>query len=132
MKIIQIQSGFCFWDASSVVSSLEEAAERFAPNIVFVEAPDYVREGWGFDPDAEGDARFICPTAPEGWLYDDATGTLYREGGIKPSELKRTPEQLAKENIDLRAQLVAAEEQLTETQLVLCELYESMVGGANG
>lgn len=80
MKIFQIVDGFCHWDASNVISSLDEARERFAPDIVFVEAPDNVREGWGFDASLEGDARFIRPTPPEGWEYDDETGTFYVPG----------------------------------------------------
>lgn len=79
MKIFQILGEVCHWDASNIVSSLAEAAERFAPDIVFVEAPDNVREGWGFDATAEGDARFIRPIPPEGWLYDEETGTFYPE-----------------------------------------------------
>lgn len=89
MKIMQILGGFCHWDASGVVDSLRACAERFAPDMVFVEAPDYVFEGWGYDPDAEGDARFIEPNPPEGWLYDKDTGTFYHpddmvdnDGGI--------------------------------------------------
>ena len=42
-----------------------------------METPDYVFEGWGYDETAEGYERFIKPTAPEGWAYDDATGTFY-------------------------------------------------------
>lgn len=78
MRIFQIFGGFCHWDATAVLPSIADAKERFASDIVFAEAPDYVREGWGYDPSAEGDARFIRPTPPAGWEYDDATGTFYR------------------------------------------------------
>lgn len=84
MKIMQIMGGFCHWDASNAVRDLDECRRRFAPDMVFVEAPDHVREGWGYNPDAEGDARFIRPEAPEGWLYDDDTGTFYPEGEYPP------------------------------------------------
>ena len=83
MKIFQIFNStgddllFCHYDLTSQCPTLEAAASRFAPNIIIVEAPDYVFEGWGFDKTAEGDARFIQPAAPEGWAYDDATGTFY-------------------------------------------------------
>ena len=80
MKFFQILGGICHWDASNVVSSLEEAAKRFAPDIVIVEAPDNVHAGWGYDASLEGDARFIRPTPPEGWEYDEDTGTFYRPG----------------------------------------------------
>lgn len=80
MRIFQILGGFCHWDASNVLSSLDEAAERFAPDIVFVEAPDNVREGWGYDASLDGDARFIKPVPPDGWEYDDETGTFYLPG----------------------------------------------------
>ena len=79
MKIGQIENGFVHWDASPVVPDMEWAANHYAPNIAFVEAPDYVFEGWAFDEDKEGDERFIKPVPPEGWLYDDATGTFYLE-----------------------------------------------------
>ena len=62
MKYFQILDGYCHWDATSVVPNLEYAKEFYAPDIVFVEAPDYVREGWKYDPDLEGDQRFINPS----------------------------------------------------------------------
>lgn len=80
MKIFQILGGVCHWDASAVVHSLDEARERFAPDIVFAEAPDNVHEGWGYDDSLEGDARFLRPTPPDGWEYDDETGTFYVPG----------------------------------------------------
>lgn len=85
MKIFQVFGGFCHWDATAVLPSIDAAAEMFAPDIVFVEAPDYVREGWGFDETAEGDTRFIRPVPPEGWLYDDETGAFYQESDAVPA-----------------------------------------------
>ena len=64
-KIFQILHGFCYWDASSVLNTIEEASQRFAPTLLFVEAPIYVREGWAFDDTKEGDERFVIPVAPE-------------------------------------------------------------------
>lgn len=52
--------------------SAEEARKHFAPNIVFVDAPDTVWEGYGFDPSKQGDARFIRPLLNEGWEYDES------------------------------------------------------------
>lgn len=77
---MQILDDLCHWDATKVVPNLEYAAEYYAPDIIFVEAPDYVFEGWGFNKYLDGDDRFIKPTPPEGWVYDDRTGTFYREG----------------------------------------------------
>lgn len=77
MKIFQILDGFCHWDATSQHPTLASTDGLYAPDIHFVEAPDYVFESWGFDPDAEGDARFIQPTPPDGWAYDEETGTFY-------------------------------------------------------
>lgn len=79
MKIVQVENGFVHWDASPVVPDLEWAAAYYAPNIVFVEAPDYVFEGWAYDEDKEGDARFVQPIAPEGWVYDKTNGSFRRE-----------------------------------------------------
>lgn len=86
MKIFQILNGFCYWDATSIHATLESTNGRYSPEIHFVEAPDYVFESWGFDETAEGDARFIKPIPPEGWLYDDVTGTFYPEHETPPSE----------------------------------------------
>ena len=86
MKIFQIYNGFIHWDATREFPTLESTVGKFPPDCLFVEAPDYVFESWGYDPGAEGDDRFIQPTPPEGWLYDGETGTFYPEGGIPPSE----------------------------------------------
>lgn len=86
MKIVQILGGFVHWDASSSVPSLEAASRLFAADMIFVEAPDYVFEGWGFDPMQDGDARFVRPEPPEGWLYDDATGTFYPKNEPPPGQ----------------------------------------------
>ena len=95
MKVFQIFTSrntdelFCHWDATPKFPTLESTVGHFAPSMLFVEAPDYVFEGWGFDPDAEGDARFVQPALPEPsewttesgelrkWMYDTATGTFY-------------------------------------------------------
>lgn len=86
MKIFQIVNGFCHWDATETVQSLEEAETRFSSEMHFASAPDYVFEGWGYDDSADGDKRFVKPIPPEGWLYDDASGTFYREGDKPVSE----------------------------------------------
>lgn len=77
MKIFQILNGFCYYDATPVHPTLESTAGAYSPEIVFVEAPDYVFEGWGFDDAQEGDERFVKPTPPEGWYYDDETGSFH-------------------------------------------------------
>lgn len=73
-KIFQIFNGFCHWETG--YKSLEETKD-FPPDCIFVEAPGYVHEGWGFDDTKEGDERFIHPEPPEGWAYDEDTNTFY-------------------------------------------------------
>lgn len=85
MKIFQIFNDLCYWDASEVVPNLEFAVERYSPEIKFVEAPNYVFEGWGYDKFKQGEDRFVKPVPPEGWIYDDLTGTFYPEGESLPS-----------------------------------------------
>lgn len=80
MKIFQIVDGFCWWDATDTVRTVDHAREIFPPDCVFVEAPNSVREGWAYDEHAEGDERFIRPEAPEGYEYDEETGTFYPAG----------------------------------------------------
>lgn len=104
MKLFQIESGVCYWDATSKFPTLESTTDHFPPDVLFVEAPDYVFEGWFFDDTAEGDARFIQPTPPEGWLYDIGTGTFYQEGDIAPSD-RPTSEQQLRADIDYLAAL---------------------------
>ena len=77
MKVFQIVEGFCFKDYTPIYNSAAEAAKHFAPDIKFVEAPDYVFENWGYNSKAKGDKRFLKPVPPEGWAYDEETGTLY-------------------------------------------------------
>lgn len=124
MKIYQIIDGFCHWDATDQLKSLENAQSHFPPTDLFVEAPDYVFEGWGYDPLADGDARFIKPEPPVGWLYDDTTGTFYPENETPPSRKKTTAE-LAAENEQLRATI-------TDLELALCDVYETMLAMTGG
>lgn len=86
MKVFQIFKGFCHWDATEQFPTIESTIGKFTPDTLFVEAPDYVFEGWGYDSRYEGDARFIKPVPPDGWLYDDETGTFYPEYELPPSD----------------------------------------------
>lgn len=85
MKIFQIVRGFCHKDITALSKTTDLKA---ITALQWAEAPDYVFAGWGFDSTKEGDARFIKPDPPEGWLYDDATGTFYQEGSEMPSGKK--------------------------------------------
>lgn len=89
MKVFQIKSGFCFNDASRKFKKASDTIGRFPPDVLFVDAPDYVFEGWGYDAEAEGDARFIQPTPPEGWVYDTETGTFYQEEKMLSSAITK-------------------------------------------
>lgn len=126
MKIIQIMNGLCHWDATSQFPTMKSLEGRFAPNIVFAEAPDYVFEGWGYDESADGDARFIKPTPPDGWLYDDATGTFYERGG-KPSTGDPVQDELRdlrEENTRLNAIITLQAEQQTALEDCLLEMAD--------
>lgn len=74
MAIFQIVNGRCHW--RTPFASLDETTGKFPPDCIFVDAPDYVNEQWGFDDTEIGDDRFIRPTPPEGWVYDDETGKM--------------------------------------------------------
>lgn len=77
MKKIQIVDGYCHYDMTEAFKKYDLSR---VTSIVVVDAPDYVFPGWGYDEEQEGDSRFIKPTPPDGWLYDDETGTFYEEG----------------------------------------------------
>ena len=102
MKIFQIESGYCYWDATPKFGSLARLEGRFPPSLLFVEAPNYVFEGWGYDETKEGDERFIQPEAPEGFLYDPATGTFYPEDmGAPPPTMEERVASLEASNAEM-------------------------------
>lgn len=74
MAIFQIVNGKCHW--RTPFKSLDETKGKFPPDCIFVDAPDYVNEQWGFDDTEIGDDRFIKPVPPEGWVYEDGTGQM--------------------------------------------------------
>lgn len=111
MKVFQVNHGFCFKDYTYMYKTSEAASQNFAPNIEFVEAPDYVFEGWGYNPDATGDSRFIKPIAPEGWIYNEETGTF--ENII---ELKK-------------AQILSLKQLLLDTDYIIIKCYELFLVG---
>lgn len=86
MKIVQILDGFVHWDASNDVPDLEWAASHYSKEMIFVEAPDNVFEGWAFDDEKVGDDRFICPEAPEGWHYNEETGGFEEDNPKMPDD----------------------------------------------
>lgn len=102
MKIFQVEDNMCRWDASRQVPSLEYAQKNFPANLLFVEAPDYVFEGWGY---IQGE--FIQPTPPEGWIYDKDTGTFYKDGDNPPPKPEPTREEILEQQVaDLQSQLL--------------------------
>lgn len=89
MKVFQILNGICHWDATCVHATLIDATEQYAPDIAFVEAPDYVREGWGYT-----DGVFVAPPPPEGWGYDVQTGAYYPlPGTVTPGDDTNTEQE---------------------------------------
>lgn len=97
MKVFQIVNNICYWDATSKFPTVEDTFGKFPSDVEFVSAPDYVFEGWGYD---RGNTDpWIKPTPPEGWLYDDETGTFYLEN--PPEELKPVDQRIS----ELRAKL---------------------------
>ena len=107
MKSFQIVENLCPYYATPAHPTLADTEGKYPPDVLFGEAPDNVFEGWGYDPNAEGDARFIKPTPPDGWLYDDATGIFYPKDGEKPKPSGDIAELTAKV-ADLEAELAAA------------------------
>lgn len=89
MKIFQIYNGFCYWDATAVHPTIDSTIGKYPPDIIFTETPDYVFENWGYDSTRTGDERFIKPTPPEGWYYDDKTGNFLP---INPPEPEPEPD----------------------------------------
>ena len=49
MKLFQIVDNFCYYDATPVHPTLADTVGKYPPDVLFVEAPDNVFEGWGYD-----------------------------------------------------------------------------------
>lgn len=56
-------------------------------------------------------------------------GVKRRVDSIKELKKKKTNEQLAQENEQLRGKVATLEGQLEDTQMALCDVYELLVGG---
>ena len=121
MKVFQILDGFCHWQAP--YSSAEEAGAIYSDDIYFVDAPDYVFEGWGYLG-----GEFIKPIPPKGWLYDDETGTFYPSednpiahpvtvNEIAQNALNRTGI-LEQQNKELESRLSATEDALLALMMI--------------
>lgn len=52
-----------------------------------------------------------------------------RVDSIQEMNKRKTNEQLTRENDELREKLAALEEQVDNTNLALCDVYEQMLGG---
>lgn len=116
MKVFQIKDNTCYHDTTAKFPTASATVGRFPPNVLFVEAPDYVREGWGYDADKDGESRFLQPHPPEGWLYDLESGTFYPEDETPPSQVE--PEPTTEEQItDLQCMAVDADYRLTLIEL---------------
>lgn len=110
MKVFQIVDGFCYWDATKQFPTVESTVGRFPPHLLFVEAPDYVFEGWGYL-----NGEFIQPEAPEGFLYDPHTGTFYSPK-TGPSYTEREMDQ--QQITELELAVIELGQQITELELM--------------
>lgn len=54
---------------------------------------------------------------------------VHRKDSILELNKKKTNEQLAQENEQLRGKVATLEGQLEDTQMALCDVYELLVGG---
>lgn len=54
---------------------------------------------------------------------------VQRKDSIKDLQKRKTKEQLAQENEELRGKVATLEAQLEDTQMALCDVYEAMLGG---
>ncbi len=124
MKIFQVFNGLCYYDLTQICPTLADTFDKYPHSLCFVEAPDYVFEGWGFDESKTGDERFIKPTPPEGWLYDDATGCFYQEGAPEPTRIPDEITALKTKNTQLEAKVKALTESSQMLEDCLVEMAE--------
>lgn len=115
MKIFQILDGICYYDATAVHPTLESTVGKYPPDVIFVEAPDYVFENWGYDETKVGYERFIQPTPPEGWKYNTETGGFELINPPEPEVNTNPITELQTQNKQLEAKVKA----LTESSQML-------------
>lgn len=86
MKIFDIVNNEVHAEYTGQYADAAEASSHYAPTIRFVDAPDWVFPGFGFDDSREGDARFVEPTTDTpGWVYD-GHGTFWNPEATRASE----------------------------------------------
>lgn len=68
-------------------ASLAEARQYYASNIHLEEAPDDVFEGWGFNPNVSGDARYAKPSLLDGFEFDE-NGNIWHPERMRRDERK--------------------------------------------
>lgn len=86
MKLFDVVDNEIHAEYTGMYENAEEASKHYAPNIVFVDAPNWVFPGFGFDPSRSGDDRFIEPTSDSpGWVYY-GNGTFWNPEQTRISE----------------------------------------------
>lgn len=124
MKVFQIFNGICYYDITPLCPTVNDTVGKYPPAVLFVETPDYVFEGWGYDESKEGDARFIKPVPPEGWIYDDASGCFFPEEMPTPAKRNEVIADLHAKNIQLEAKVKALSESNQFLEDCLVEMAE--------
>lgn len=62
-RVFQVVRGICHYDATRIYPDVASVPDGiYSADVIFIDAPDYVREGWGYDGE-----NFIEPIPPEGW-----------------------------------------------------------------
>ena len=70
MKVFEIVGNICHKEYPQYTNA-KEASQYYSKEIIFVDAPDWVWPGYGYDSNKSGDSRFVRPTLSEGWEYDE-------------------------------------------------------------
>ena len=107
MKVFQIVGNICFKDITRLYNH-HDLSKITA--LHYEIAPDHVFANWGFDPDKEGDERFVKPIPPEGFIYNEENGCFEPEN---PDPIEPSAED------DLSSLLVDQEYRLTLLELGL-------------
>lgn len=77
MKLFQIINNVANADFSKYGEAKDKIPKNLFPETLInelIEAPEYVFIGWFYDSETK---TWIKPKAPEGFAYDDETGTFY-------------------------------------------------------
>lgn len=129
MKIVQVSDYFVTKDLTEFYSTIESARYDHAFETI-LEAPDYVFPGWIYDSSRPSPGCFIKPAVPDGWAYDDESGTFYNLNPVVETRLP-TKTELHYDHLNLNFSLAMLDSGLSRAIDLLGQMKGANQNGSN-